>query len=244
MNMLTFAAISLISGFAFATDRTSPPAAIALGMAELKCESSSLGVSSASSVKEFEADALCMMATVCTVLTPFTHESRNAKTYWDKDSQFTLTYACKAEAGACPAARTCAREASSPEKLFSWTKAKVSASSTRNPGDGMACRHSNPIEPRALVRAKDKDWKQADAVCASTVTCDPKIGDQVAVCKPRKANLSTYEIECPSAMDCVAERFPLDKPKVDVAARPHGGTPAQTVSNSSSSTHSTGDQKR
>jgi hypothetical protein len=76
-------------------------------------------------------------------------------------------------------------------------------------------------------------------MCASTVTCNPKIGDQVAVCKPRKADLSTYEIECPSAMDCVAERFPLDKPKADLAARPHGGRPVTDQQTSGSgSTHS------
>jgi hypothetical protein len=197
----------------FSADKIAPDATEALTMPELRCENSVLGISSASSDPEFPATQLCMRSSRCTVATAFNYRSGQTTSAWSKGDWFLLTYECQTVRGQCPSASECAREAFDENTLHRWAKATTAATSILATGEGRVCRYANPIEPRYLVRSADKDWKKTDAVCASTVTCDPAMDDQVAVCKPRKADLAKWEVECPSAMDCVAERFPLDKPK-------------------------------
>lgn len=222
-----------------AADRFAPHVSEALVMPELRCENSVLGISSATSDPKFPATPLCLRSTLCTVVTPFSYRSQQATSAWSRGDWFLLTYACEAVRGECPSASECAQESADKTKLFRWAKATMAATSNRATGEGRVCRYANPIEPRYLLRSADKDWTNTDAVCASTVTCEPPIRDQVAVCKPRKADLVKWAVECPSAMDCVAERFPLDPPKADGAAKPHGGRPAPNrQSSDSGSTHS------
>jgi hypothetical protein len=231
--------LTLVPVVSFSADHFAPGAAQALTMRELNCENSVLGVSSATSDPKFPASPLCMRSTRCTVVTPFNYRLGETTTAWLRGEWFLLTYACEAVRGECPSASECAQEAADESKLYRWAKATTAATSNRAPGEGRVCRYANPIEPRYLLRSKDKKWKNTDAVCASTVSCNPPIPDPVAVCKPRKADLTKWEVECPSAMDCVAERFPLDKPKADGAASPHGGRSApKGQTTGSGSTHS------
>jgi hypothetical protein len=237
----------LVSAVTFAAPPvgSAPAPHVALGMTEVACRSSIEGVSSAVADEKFPGWGVCLVSSRCDVETPFTTKFADRDVLWSKGDWFELSFSCRANGdGSCPEAKACA-ESKAKDKSFSWSRAKLYPTSTREPGDKMACKYASEIEPRMIVRqAKVESKWVRDAVCASSVQCNPKAADVVAVCKPRAANLDKLEIQCPSAMDCVAERFPLDKPKVEVAARPHGGTPAQTVSNSTGSTHSSGDQKR
>jgi hypothetical protein len=206
----------------------------------LDCENSVLGLTSASSDGKTPAKTLCMRASNCSVKKAFNYRAGETVTAWSVKDSFLLTYACEARDGACPEAAACSRQTEDENAPFRWLKATESAKALRQPGDGRTCRYANPIEPRALVRALDANWDKVDIVCSSTVTCRPGIEDQVVVSPPRKIDFTKGEIECPPAMDAVAERFPLDKPKKkeDLAARPHGGRPAPAQNTSGSgSTH-------
>jgi hypothetical protein len=193
----------------------------ALDKRELSCVSNIDGITSATAQRDFRGFPLCLMNTRCTVNTSFNFDTSNGRVVWEKGQWMAFSFACRAlEDGGCPAAKECAKDFKDRQAPFRWIRGAVHDVSIRQPGDSGTCNYDGALDPRALIRAADKDWKTVDAVCASRVRCNPAIEDQIAVCAPRRSNLQKYEFVCPSAMDCVAERFPLDKPKANVAAQP------------------------
>jgi hypothetical protein len=205
----------------FADSPVSPTSAEALKMTgTVACENSVLGISSTSSDGKTPTRALCLRASNCRVLQPFNYRHGKTVTLWSTGDSFLLTYACEAKDSACPSAETCAAQAEDENSPYRWAKAVPSAKAAAAPPNGRVCQYTNPIEPRALIRALDETWEKVDIVCASTVTCRPALEDPIAISPARRIDATKAEIECPSATEAVAERFPLDKPKANVAAQP------------------------
>jgi hypothetical protein len=144
----------------------------------------------------------------------------------------------------------CVKQSSTDGRDFDWQAIDaISSSATYQNGDTQSCSYGgDPKKAGVILRElPQKDGSVAlDGVCATRVHCNPKEQTPIAVCLPKSIGNAPSDFVCPQALDCVKAQFGFQKAKekVEFAARPHGGTPAQTVSNSNGSTHSGGGQNR
>lgn len=235
-----------VAGLSFSAIAAPPSVTDAIKAKEWECSGVSLGLLKEAGKRDVKTFPVCIVDVTC-------------RAKWDiegyaKGQGFMQPVACKPKEGACPdgsepAVRACVAEASADGRDFDWQTAPVSTRATRKNGDGLSCSYNNldGTQTAGLILRDTPNPKGGvivDGICASRVNCKPELKPSVVACAPRRVGDSPEDFVCPQAVDCVSEKVSLDKPKVEVAARPHGGTPAQTVSNSSGSTHSGSDQKR